>query len=455
MIVSGIRPVIDFGWMMAIGISMSFVLAFSMFPSMLVLLKSKHVSFKHDITGEITGVVARWIEKFPRGVMIAFLVVTIVSVIGLFRLSVENRFIDYYKESTEIYQGMTLIDEKLGGTIPLEVVVDAPADFFVEEEGEKEDPLFDDLDIDFDEGAGITTTSYWFNSGMMPQISEIHDYLDSLSESGKVLSISTSLQMLQSLDEDLVLDDFFLSLLYKRLPEDIKQQLIKPYMSEDGNQLRFNIRVYETDPDLKRNLLLKNIHQHLTKEMGLAEEEVHLTGMLVLYNNMLQSLFKSQILTIGVVFIAILLMFVFSFRNFKMACLAVVPNMIAVAMVLGLMGWLQISLDMMTITIAAICIGIAVDDTIHYVHRITEEFAIDGNYWAAVKRSHASIGRAMYYTTITITLGFSILALSNFIPSIYFGLLTGFSMVVALIANLTLLPVLIVLLKPLGLQSST
>ena len=452
LIVSDIRPVIDFGWMMTIGISMSFLLAFTLFPAALVMLKPRRSVFKRDITGAITGVVARLIERYSNATLLLFLLVTVLSVVGMTRLSVENRFIDYYKEHTEIYQGMILIDEKLGGTTPMDVVIDAPADFFEREEEEEgeEDPFLDDLDLDLDEEAGITTTSYWFNSGMLPEVQRIHDYLDQLPETGKVLSISTSMQLLQSLDEDLVLDDFFLSILYKRLPQDIKDELIKPYMSEDGNQLRFSIRVYESDPDLKREALLQKVRQHLTTELGLADEQVNITGMLVLYNNMLQSLFRSQIMTIGVVFVAILAMFMVSFRNIKMACLAIVPNMIAVAMVLGLMGWLRISLDMMTITIAAICIGIAVDDTIHYVHRITEEYAVDRDYWAAVKRSHASIGRAMYYTTITITLGFSILALSNFIPSIYFGLLTGFSMLVALIANLALLPLLIVRMKPLG-----
>jgi len=246
------------------------------------------------------------------------------------------------------------------------------------------------------------------------------------------------------------MDDFFLSILYKRLPEDIKQSLFYPYMSQDGNQLRFSIRVYESDQSLKREALLNEIHQHLTAELGLTDEQVHLTGMLVLYNNLLQSLFKSQIQTVGVVFFAILLMFALSFRNIKMAMIAIVPSIIAASMMLGLMGWLRIPLDIMTITIAAICIGIAVDNTIHYVHRFSKEFAKDQNYWAAIKRSHNSIGHAMYYTTITITLGFSILALSNFIPSIYFGLLTGFSMIMALLANLTLLPVLIVWLKPMG-----
>jgi len=455
LIVSGIRPVIDFGWMMTIGISMSFIIAFTLFPAMLALLPPTQTTFKGDLTSAITSYFAQLIQRFDKRVFIIFLVVSTFSIVGMSKLSVENRFIDYYKEHTEIYQGMILIDEKLGGTTPLDIVIDAPAEFFQQDEtvAEEDNSLLDELDLgfdlDLDEDAGITTTSYWFNNGRLPKVNAIHQYLDGLSETGKVLSITTSLELLRSLDEDVVMDDFFLSILYKRLPEDIKKSLFQPYMSEDGNQLRFTIRVYESDPNLKREALLEKIQHHLTQEMGLAKEQVHLTGMLVMYNNLLQSLFKSQIQTISVVFVAILFMFFISFRNLKMASLAIIPNIIAASTVLGLMGWLHIPLDIMTITIAAIAIGIAVDDTIHYVHRFTEEFGVDRNYWAAVKRSHKSIGRAMYYTTITITLGFSILALSNFIPSIYFGLLTGFSMVMALLANLTLLPVLIVYLKPL------
>ena len=450
LMVSGIRPVIDFGWMMTIGIAMSFIIAFTVFPAMLSLLPQKQYTFKHDITSRITDFFARFIQCYDKQVLLFFLVLAILSFIGISKLSVENRFIDYYKESTEIYQGMTLIDENLGGTTPLDIIIDAPTEFFQEEE--YVDPLLAELGLDLDEGAGITSTSYWFNNGRLPKVNAIHNYLDSLEESGKVISIATSLKLLRSLDEEMVMDDFFLSLLYKRLPEDIKQTLFYPYMAKDGNQLRFSMRVYESDPSLKREALLENIRQHLTQEFELEEEQVHLTGMLVLYNNLLQSLFKSQILTIGVVFVAILLMFIISFRNIKMAALAIIPNIVVASLVLGLMGWLHIPLDIMTITIAAICIGIAVDDTIHYVHRFTEEFSKDINYWAAVKRSHDSIGRAMYYTTITITLGFSILALSNFIPSIYFGLLTGFPMLVALLADLTLLPVLIVWLKPMAKQ---
>lgn len=456
LLVSGIRPVIDFGWMMVIGITISLVVAFTLFPAALMLLKAEKPVVDHDFTEKITRLFAHANEQYGGRILIIFATLAILSVWGFAQLTVENRFIDYYKKSTEIYQGMELIDRKLGGTTPLDVVIDAPANFFAEIEAAsivEEDPsLFDEmLDIfgGEEEDAGITGTSYWFNSSSLDDIEAIHDYLDGLPETGKVLSVTTTIRMLKSIDSDILTDNLSLSILYKRLPEEIKSALISPYMSEDGNQLRFSIRVFESDLSLNRKELLAKIQRDLVNKLGLEKEQIHVSGMVVLYNNMLQSLFSSQIQTIGVVFVAIMLMFAVLFRNMRLAVIAIIPNMIAAGSVLGLMGWLSIPLDMMTITIAAICIGIGVDDTIHYVHRMREEHAKDGDYWGAARRSHNSIGRAMYYTSLTITLGFSILAFSNFIPTIYFGLLTGFSMVMALVANMTLLPVLIVRFKPL------
>jgi predicted RND superfamily exporter protein len=452
---SGIRPVIDFGWMMAFGIALAFVLAFTLFPASLMFLKPGLPAARRDLTAAITHFFARLIRRYSRTTLLVFIVIVVFSIAGITRLGVENRFIDYFKESTEIYQGMTLIDRNLGGTTPLDVIIDAPAEPVTDEEeyqddASMDDPFMDELFPLTDADAGITGTSFWFNSFGLNDAAVIHDYLDSLPETGKVLSVVTTMRMLESLNEGEPIDDFFLSILYKKLPDDIKQSLLAPYLSEDGNQLRFGIRVFESDPSLKREELIRKIRRHLVEETGLAEEQVHVTGMLVLYNNMLQSLFHSQIITLGAVFIAIMLMFIISFRSLGMALIAIIPNIVAAAQVLGLMGWLGISLDIMTITIAAIVIGIAVDNTIHYVHRFTREFGKDRDYWASVERCHNSIGRAMYYTAITIMLGFTILSLSSFVPTIYFGLLTGFSMLVALLADLTLLPLLIVILKPLG-----
>ena len=450
LLVSGIRPVIDFGWMMVFGITIAMLLAFTLFPAALVLLKREKAAGENTVTVAITRFLARSNERYGIRILLGFFLLSVLSVVGISRLTVENRFIDYYKSSTEIYQGMELIDHKLGGTTPMDVIIDAPASFFSPLETEADEPIDDEVDdlfTDEQSEVGLTGSSYWFNSFTLGRVAAIHDYLDGLNESGKVLSLTTTMRMLEKLDPTILHDNFALAVLYKRLPQEIKDSLIKPYMSADGNQLRFSIRVFESDPTLKREQLIQKIQRHLTTELGLAEEQVHVTGMVVLYNNMLQSLFRSQILTIGVVFIAVMLMFALLFRSLHLASLAI---LFAAAIVLGLMGWLRIPLDMMTITIAAIVIGIAVDDTIHYTHRFSEEFKRDGNYTAAARRSHNTIGRAMYYTTITITMGFSILAFSNFVPTIYFGLLTGFSMIAALIADMTLLPLLLIRFKPLG-----
>ena len=445
--ISDIRPVIDFGWMMTLGIAAAFIFSFTFFPAALMLFKPAEPIPMRNITGKFIRSLSVAIKRRRFTVVTVVMAVTGFSIIGLSQLSVENRFIDYFKKNTEIYQGMELIDRELGGTTPLDVIVDAPSSFFDEAEPE------DDFSADYlqrGQDAGITGTSYWFNSFQLSEVRAIHEYLDSLPETGKVLSINTTMEMMSKLKDGKELDDFFLSILYNRLPDEIKRALFTPYMSEDGNQLLFSIRVFESDPDLKREVLLNKIQDHLTNELELDPQQVHVTGMLVLYNNMLKSLFRSQILTLGAVFFAILLMFAVLFRSVRMASLAIIPNLLAAGTVLGLMGLVGIPLDMMTITIAAICIGIAVDDTIHYVHRFSEEFEESGDYWKAIRLSHDSIGRAMYYTSLIISLGFSILALSNFVPTIYFGLLTGFAMIVALLANLTLLPLLIVTFKPMG-----
>ncbi len=455
LVVSGVRPVIDFGWIMGISLTVALIFTFTLFPAAIMLLKPGKPHKPRDLTTAVTALFPPLIERHGNLVLGVAMLAVVLGVIGISELTVENRFIDHFHESTEIYQGMYLIDRELGGTTPLDVVIDAPAEFFEEEqepfddEDEEEiDELWDDTD--FEGEAGITGSSYWFNVFKVDEVDAIQDYLDGIVETGKVLSLSTTMEVLKQVNGGELPDNFTLAILYQRLPDEIKEALITPYLSEDGNQLRYSVRVYESDVNLKRQDLLKRIRLHLTRELGLSDDQVHLSGILVLYNNMLQSLFRSQILSLGAVFLAILLMFIVLFRSVKLSLIALVPNLVAVPLVLGLMGGLDIPLDFMTITIAAIAIGIGVDDTIHYVHRFGEEVVVDWDYQAAVSRSHGSIGRAMYYTTVTITIGFSILMLSKFVPTIYFGILTAFAMMIALVANFTVLPVLLVRLKPFG-----
>jgi predicted RND superfamily exporter protein len=447
LLVSRIGPVTDFGWMMVMGLALAFIFSFTLFPAGLMLVKPLPLKTHYDPTVAATTFFGRFTARQGKIVVAVSLVLAILAVLGTTRLTVENRFIDYFRKSTEIYKGMSLIDRELGGTTPLDVIIDAPPSWQVVEEIDADDPFAEELAEMMAEESGIATSSYWFNSIGLERIQRIQAGLDAFSETGKVASLATTAQIFGQLAPEVLEDDFVLSVLYAKLPAEVRETLIDPYFSEEHDQIRFQIRVFESDPSLRRGQLLRDIRSFLVRDMELPPETVRLGGVLVLYHNVLQSLFRSQILTLGAVFLAIMAMFLVLFRSLKIASVAIVPNVLSAITVLGMMGWLGIRLDLMTITIAAITIGIAVDDTLHYIHRYRWELARDRNDWAAVLRSHRTVGRAMVYTSVTITLGFSILALSKFVPTIYFGLLAGFAMMVALILNLTLLPLLLVWAK--------
>ena len=456
LVISGIRPVIDFGWMMTTGVSIALLFTFIVVPVGMVVAgrtTQSRPSGQSEESGVLTLRFARATEHFGGWVLGVALALFALSVWGISRLEVENRFIDYFDESTEIYRGMELIDSELGGTIPLDIMLQPrDDDTGIESGGEDAFDEFDEFD-DFEEesvaGEASQPPGYWFTVAGLTEIERIHDHVDSLEESGKVLSLATVYKVARDLLGHRI-DDIQLTLAYQKLPPSIKQALIDPYMSVEADEARIAVRIKETSHTLRRADLLASLDTFMRDELQWPEDRYRFTGMLVLYNNMLQSLFSSQILTLGVVFVAITAMLVILFRSMYLAMIGIVPNVLAALLVLGGMGLAGIPLDMMTITIAAISIGIGVDNTIHYIHRFKREFVSDRNYLATMYRCHGSIGRAMYYTSITIIFGFSILTFSNFKPSIYFGLLTGVAMLSALLGSLMLLPRLLLLLKPLG-----
>lgn len=465
LVVSDIPPIIDFGWMMVMGVCFAFALTFLLFPAILSLMHANPSKMQeHSI--DITPSIARFTDRHGKLVLGISMAMFVFSGLGIGMLKVENSFIDYFDDETDIYQGMVAIDQNMGGTTPLEVIIDmSPPNPFDQQDGASddgwgEDPYADEAGFGDDAGFGDfgefdgeeqgDEDAYWFTSDKMAEIVAIQDYLESLPETGKVLSLATLLGIAYDLNGGEPLNSIELGVLYNKIPDNYKKTLLQPYVSVPDDQVRYSIRVLETSPDLVRNDLLTTIHDGLISRFGLAEEQVHLTGMLVLYNNMLQSLYESQILTLGLVLLIIMGMFLVLFRSWKLAVIGIIPNILAAISVLGLMGWLGIPLDMMTITIAAIAVGIGVDNTIHYMHRFKTRYPEFNNYSATMAYCHGSIGKAMYYTGFTIVAGFSILVLSNFIPTIYFGLLTSLAMCIALIGALTLLPQLLILFKPLG-----
>ncbi len=452
LVFSGIKPVIDFGWMMTIGLSVTFLTSFILFPSILLLLEKKECSFDNEKQSLFTGGLAYLAKNHGNKVLFLSVLLVIITVFGITKLKVENSFINYFKEKTEIYQGMKLIDEKLGGTTPMDVVIN-----FKKEENVSTDNIptsnDDDLGLDedfFDFGSEteIDTKDYWFTSIKIKQIEKVHNYLESLPEIGKVLSLTSLIRVAEDLNEGKEFDPFELNVIYKKLPEKLKKNVVDPYISIENDEARINLRVLDSSKDLRRKELIERISDDFKNKLELNDDQFQIAGVLILYNNMLQSLFDSQIKTLVFVMIGIAIMFIILFRSLTLSIIGIVPNFIAAISILGIMGLLKLPLDMMTITIASITIGIAVDNSIHYIYRFREEFRKIQDYKNTIDVCHMSVGRAIFNTSVTIIFGFSILVLSNFIPTIYFGIFTGLAMLIAMLAVLTLLPKLILLIKP-------
>ena len=484
LLVAGIQPVIDFGLMMTCGIVVGFISTFLLVPALMAWLPEPARVVRTAPDPTMTRHFARYVEHFGGVVLAVSLLLAVLVVVGISRLQVENRFIDYFKESTEIYQGMELLDARLGGTIPLDIVLYPPEDTLSESASSNEsadvggaqsdeliavsedtsapaDDFFADDPFGDDAFGGgeffndsSSAPSYWFTPQGRALLDSAHAIVDQRPESGKVLSLSTAFEVMDRL-YGAPLGAVELALVENSMPEDVASTLVRPYFNADTELARISVRAMETSESLRRDAFLRELHASLVDELNIAPERVRFTSLLVLYNNVLQSLFTSQILTIGAVFIAIGLMFWALFRSLSLALLALAPNLLAAGLVLGIMGLAGIPLDIMTITIAAIVVGIGVDDCIHYIHRFRVEFALDGRYHPAMHRSHASIGRAMYYTTVTVIVGFSLLTLSNFTPSLYFGVLTVVAMAAAVAGALLLLPRLMLLFKPLGPEAAS
>jgi len=444
LVVSGIKPVIDFGWMMTIGLSVTFLTSFILFPSLLILLPKIIEKTTSGNEFQFTSKLANITEQYGNRILVLTVILTLISAYGISRLQVENSFINYFSEDTEIFQGLRLIDEKLGGTTPVDILLNLENSENVENKEVGED--FDDFDALFS-AFEEDQEEVWFTPERIDIVKQAHDYLEALPEVGKVLSLASIIRVGEQINEG-EFDAFELAIVSKRMPEELRKSMINPYISEANNEARINIRILDSLKNLRRQELLEKIKIDLIERINIDEDKIKITGILVLYNNMLQSLYKSQILTLGVVMAGIGLMLIILFRSAQLAIIGIIPNLLAAAIILGLMGLLRIPLDMMTITIAAITIGIAVDNSIHYIYRFREEFPKTKNYVSTMHYCHANIGKAVFYTASTIIIGFSILVLSNFIPTIYFGVLTALAMFIALFAALTLLPKLILLFRP-------
>jgi len=441
LLLGDLKPVIEFGKMMAFGISIAFIFTFSFLPSAISLIKesqSRDYLSLHKITNKILSIA----KNNSVSIYLVFASTFCILIFGTTKLVVENRFIDYFDEETEIHQGMLEIDKNLGGTATLDIIIKEPFEGMSEDL--IEDDFFDDGLFDDDDS---NASGYWWNVYSLAELEDIHDYLESLPEIGKVLSVSSGIKLARMINDGKDLNDLELALLRSVLPEDIRETLLYSYINSDDSIVRISTRVNESAENLNRKDLLEKINYDLKTRFNLPEERFEMTGLAVLYNNMLQSLFQSQIGSLTLVFSVIALMLLLIFKSFKIMAIGLIPNIFVASSVVGILGLLRIPLDIMTITVAAISVGMAVDNTIHYIYRYKKEMKATQSVEQALLNAHTTTGRAIFYTAATIATGFSILSLSNFFPTQLFGIFTALAMLVAFISSLSLLPNLLVKFK--------
>jgi len=435
-----IKPVIDFGWMMTLGLFISLFVSMILLPYLIIKFKPKATPIHESKDSKLAEIFAS-IAINQKFLVLAFsTIILLLSIYGMTKLKVENSFINYFDKKTEIYQGMKLIDEKLGGTTPLEIILKFKD---VENKNNKNDD-------DFFQGSDSNEykDSYWFTNFRVNNIVNVHKYLESLPEIGKVLSFYSILQLGEKINDNKKLGPLEMAIMHTKLPDDIKKSIVTPYVSIENNEARISLRIIDSNPNLNRKELLIKIQKDLEEKLNLKKDEFKITGVLVIFNNLLQSLFDSQIKTLGITFAGIFILLLILFKSLSWSIVAAIPNFTAALFILGSLGLFNVPLDMMTITIASITVGIAIDNSIHYIYRFREEFKVNKNYKKTIQICHRSVGKAIINASLTIVFGFSILILSNFIPSIYFGIFTGLAMLTAMTLVLTLMPQLIAIIKP-------
>lgn len=415
LIFSGIQPVISFGWMMIVAMAISIASSLLLFPSFLALFSRQSESLIQNINRSFIKFFCHCSLNSKKIIVVMSIAVVIISVLGLFKLQVENSFLNYFKESTQVREELTFIDKEFGGSTPLDLV------YFIDEKEKKTDLLL--------------------SAKTVQSLQKIQHVLRQYEATGNVTSVVNFTELAQQIKHGQPLTEYELSVIYTLLDDELKEQLLGAYFNPDTNQLRISMRIQDSTPGFNRADFLATLKKDL-ESLGLQQGSYSLTNLFVLYQDILQRLFSSLIMTLGLVFIALTLVLLGIFKSIKIALITVIPNILTTIIILGIMGWLQIPLDLMTITISAIAMGIAVDDTIHFTHRYLQQRQTEDVQQATVNTFN-SVGYAMLYTTVIVTFGFSLLSFSDFVPSIVFGLLTGLAMLLALLTDSTLLPVLL------------
>ena len=428
--VSDVQPVKTMGIFTATGVMISFFVCILLLPILFSFIPGKRRDVSQNLlknanTKDATfhgmfGHVGAFVHKHTIPIFIVCLISVCLAIYGGTGIKVESNIFESFPEDSEISRSSSFIESNLMGLLPIEFVIEAPGT------------------------AGI------FEPKVLREMRSMQNYLRTIPEVTSSISVADYVNRLHTAlaidtsEDDEVSEEKARN--YAKLASLRGDAIVKSLYSKDYKQGRISVRMKNVSSSRYQEIM-KNVKEYINTNFPLSIS-CTITGIVPLLMDMQGYLAMSQIKTFFLAFIFIFISITFLLKSVRFGLISMIPNLVPIVITLGVMGFLNISLDVATIMIASVAIGISVDDTIHFLYRFKREFEKDKQYYQAIQRTLTGVGKAILFTTIIATSGFLIFCLSSFKPIQHFGLLTGITMVSALIADLFVLPSCILLFKP-------
>jgi len=415
---SGITPVRSFGTMVAVGTMLVLAGAAFFLPGGILLGRLDADPRRTPAEGGLLKALSRtvdWVENYSIPLLFAFTALSILAFLWLFRLTVETNFTKNFRQSSAIVQSVKVFKDDLSGVRTWEINFPAPT----------EDP-----DSEDDKNPGLTEEYVEKVSSVADEIAEIR--MPDGTGPTKVTSLGDGTQMIPRIaGRNLDLKRQTMRLLQPEFEDSL-------YNPEAG-RMRIFMRALEQQPaETKLDLI--------ARAEAVAQEtfpDAKATGLYVLLAHLIESLLSDQLVSFAIATVGIAVMMAIAFRSIPIGLMSIIPNVFPILLVIGMMGWIGVPINIGTAMIASVSMGLTVDSSIHYLsgYRRCREEGMD--HYAALRATHAGVGRAVIFASAALILGFTVLTLSHFIPLIYFGVLVSAAMLGGLLGDLILLPLLL------------
>jgi predicted RND superfamily exporter protein len=424
-----VAPIADIGIYAAVGVLLAFVFTIVLLPALLSLLPiSIRHSKKHNPGGKIMDrfltAVSNFSTTYAKTILIVSAIIMVLSMLAILKIRFSHDVLGWFPKTNSIRVATEKIDTELRGSLSLEVIIDT----------HKENGLYEPQILNRIEKAAVHAESLEFEELF---VGKAWSLTTILKEINQALNENRSAYYRIPQDRELVAQEFLLF-------ENSGSDDLEDFVDSQFSKVRLTVKVPFVDA-VKSGILLETITDYLNQQFP--ETRVTLTGMMALLARTIYNAIKTMAKSYAIALAVITVLMVFLIGRIRIGLLSMVPNLAPILLMLGVIGAFSIPMDLFTMMVASVAIGLAVDDTIHFMHNFRRYYDQSGDPQKAVHETLHTTGRAMLVTSIVLSIGFFIFAFATMNNVINFGLLTGFTIVMALVADYLIAPALMVVVN--------